>query len=145
MTEGARPRAGDPSPPACTETILVVEDEPQVRALVRVVLTRAGYTVLEASNGREALGVAAAHQGRIDLILSDAIMPEMNGPDMVAKLRETHPEIPVIYMSGYSGSALSRAIVDTADDYLQKPVSPVTLTVRVRAVLDGHSTRGTKE
>ncbi len=122
-------------------TILVVEDEVQVRTLVCVVLSREGYQLLEAADGREALEVASLHQGPIDLVLSDAVMPEMNGPELVTRLREIRPDVPVIYMSGYSGSALSRAIVDTADDYLQKPMSRTMLTSRVRAVLDGHSAR----
>jgi DNA-binding response OmpR family regulator len=131
----------DEARPPRVPTILVVEDEPQVRTLVCVVLMREGYQVLEAADGREGLAVATSHSGAIDLVLTDAVMPEMNGPELVARLRETQPDVPVIYMSGYSGSTVSRAILDSADDYLQKPMSRAMLTERVKAVLDGHSAR----
>jgi two-component system cell cycle sensor histidine kinase/response regulator CckA len=122
-------------------TILVVEDEPQIQKLVRFVLAREGFMVLEASNGAEALTVASGHPGTIDLVLSDATMPEMNGPEMVVHLRQARPDVPVIYMSGFTGATLGPAIVETGDDYIKKPMTPGQLMERVRAVLAGHSAR----
>jgi signal transduction histidine kinase len=131
-----RPRAmGDQ--PHGTETVLVVEDEPSVRALVRGVLQATGYTVLEASRGEEALEVMQQHHGPIDLLLTDVVMPGMSGPELAARRGQHHPEAKVLYMSGYTGDvAVRHGVLGQSSAYLQKPITPTTLSRKVREVLD---------
>jgi PAS domain S-box-containing protein len=129
---------GEPSLDDRTETrpvILVAEDETSVRELVVHILTTAGYTVVAASDGREALRVAD-RQPWIDGVVSDVIMPHVNGPQLVAALREHRPGLPVLYMSGFTGGALDeRAAVSDDVDLLGKPFKPGDLVARVRAML----------
>jgi CheY-like chemotaxis protein len=114
------------------ETVLVVEDQPAVRQLAARVLSRHGYAVLEAGGPSEALALAESFQGTIHLVLSDVVMPAMDGPDMVAVLRNMRPYIRVLYMSGYTGEALAeRGGVDAEDDVLEKPFSATTLLKNV--------------
>lgn len=120
-----------------TETILVAEDEPFVRELIREVLQRQGYTVLEASNGVEALEVARRHTGPIHLLLTDVVMPQMNGTDLAAELRSLRPETKVLFMSGYSSRAgRSLAVLESSAMYLTKPFTPEALAAQVRLILD---------
>ncbi|MEA2519302.1 MAG: hypothetical protein QOF49_1382, partial [Chloroflexota bacterium] len=115
--------------------ILVAEDETAVRELVVHVLTTAGYTVVAASDGGEAIRVAGK-QPCIDGVVSDVIMPHVSGPQLVAALRATRPGLPVLYMSGYTGDALDeRAVVDDDVDLLAKPFSASDLLARVEAML----------
>jgi two-component system cell cycle sensor histidine kinase/response regulator CckA len=107
-----------------TETVLLVEDEEQVRAVVRGILHRHGYTVIEASNGDDALLVSERHRGKIDLLLSDVVMPGMSGPDLAKRLSPTRPSMKVVCMSGYTDDAAVRhGVMDAAFAYLQKPAS----------------------
>ena len=123
--------------PRGTETVLLVEDDEQVRGVTRGVLERAGYTVLEARDGVEALRRAGEHPGRIDLLLTDLEMPRMGGAELSERLRRERPETRLLSMSGYTdNSAVRRAIVDAQLDYLQKPLTPEGLARKVRAVLD---------
>lgn len=87
-------------------TVLAVDDEPTLLALVRTMLWRAGFTVLEATNGDEALRVAAEHKSAIHLLLSDIVMPEMNGYELAEALRAHRPEMRVLYMSGFTDQGL---------------------------------------
>jgi PAS domain S-box-containing protein len=120
-----------------TETLLLVEDEDAVRQLASRVLTDQGYTVLEARNGREALAVLGRPDHGIALVLTDVVMPDMGGVELVEHLQGSHPEILVVYMSGYTeGDKLQPAVRNSPFPFLQKPFSPVNLAVRIREALD---------
>ncbi|HZO12185.1 MAG TPA: ATP-binding protein, partial [Polyangiaceae bacterium] len=117
------------------ETILLVEDSDQVRALVRGILARAGYHVLEAANAGEALLVCEQHEEDIDLLLTDLVMPRMGGQQLAERLREPRPEMKVLFMSGYTDeTVLGQA--DGEVPFLQKPITPDALTRKVHEVLD---------
>jgi PAS domain S-box-containing protein len=119
-----------------SETILLVEDEEMVRALAAQVLTNVGYRVVDAANGQEAIGVAQGHEGNIDLVLTDAVMPEMSGMELVDRLQQIRPGIGVLMMSGYSRDAMSDSMLSSTINLLQKPFTPVDLCRKVREVLD---------
>lgn len=119
------------------ETILVVEDEVMVRQLVSTVLTNCGYTVLEAVNGHEALRIYEKHAEEIHLLLTDVIMPEMSGGKLVKELTSLHPNIKVLFMSGYTDNVIAdQGILELNAGFLQKPFSLHELTQKVREVLD---------
>jgi len=119
------------------ETILVVEDDEMVRKLSSRALKAFGYTVLEARNGFQALKVFEDYKGHIDLVLTDVIMPEMNGPQLGKQLFLRFPGIKVIYMSGYTDNAIAHhGILEKGIAFLNKPVSPEELGQKVRDVLD---------
>ncbi|MGH9375202.1 MAG: ATP-binding protein [Terriglobia bacterium] len=119
------------------ETVLVAEDEAAVRSLVRNVLESAGYTVLDAGCGDEALRIARARRGQIDLLLTDVVMPRMSGCELAKQIQALEPGIQVIYMSGYTGNAIvHRGILDPDTILLQKPFSPDDLVRKVREALD---------
>jgi PAS domain S-box-containing protein len=130
-----QPAAATASAPHGGGTILVVEDSAQLRELFRDVLELHGYSVLDAPNGRAALDVAAAHQGTIDLLLTDVIMPEMNGRQLADRLLATRPGIKVMFASGYSADDLVRHGVEAGMAYMQKPFSPESLAHKVKDVL----------
>ena len=135
-----------PSPPAvspsprgetrlgASQTLLVVEDQDAVRRLTARVLRAEGYVVLEANGGAEALRVSAAHEGRIDLLVTDVMMPGMNGREVAAALTETRPELGVLYVSGYSGEALD-GVLKAGAVLLAKPFSSAELCETVAALL----------
>ena len=121
-----------------SETVLLVEDEEPVRALARKVLEAHGYTVLEARRGDDALGLASRHDGPIGLLLSDVIMPGMNGRELAQRLTSLRREMKVLYISGYTDNAIvSQGTLERGTALLQKPFSPEALTRKVREVLDG--------
>jgi CheY-like chemotaxis protein len=121
-----------------TETILVVEDEPSVRTLMRAVLEPRGYQVLEAANGIEALRVWDHHQGIVHLLLTDIMMPEgISGLELATRLRDRSPQLRVIFTSGYSGDVAGRKLhLQEGEDFIQKPSSPQHLLETVRRCLD---------
>jgi two-component system, cell cycle sensor histidine kinase and response regulator CckA len=124
-------------PQVGTETLLLVEDEAAVRSSVRRLLEWHGYTVLEARNGAEALRVYEAHAEDIDLVLTDVVMPEMGGHELIERLRQRHPELRVLFMSGYAERALtSDGSIPAGTGYLEKPFTVETLMRRLREVLD---------
>ena len=117
-------------------TVLVVEDEASVRALVVEVLDECGYAVLEAGTPEEALRRARAHPGPIDLLLTDVVMPGMNGRELACQLGAERPGVPVLYMSGYSDRAIvERGVLDDGVEFLPKPFTPATVAARVQQVL----------
>jgi PAS domain S-box-containing protein len=119
------------------ERILVVEDESVVRSLVRRALEEAGYEVYQAPNGAAALEYVVANPGQIDLVLSDVVMPRMNGLELTARLREQAPRLPVLLMSGYSTEEVERrGGAESGVTILSKPITPATLTAAVRLRLD---------
>jgi CheY-like chemotaxis protein len=120
-----------------TETLLLVEDEAAVRASVRRLLEWHGYTVLEARNGAEALRVYETHEGGIDLVLTDVVMPEMGGHELVERLRARRPGLRVLFMSGYAERAfINNGSIPPGTGYLEKPFTVETLMRRLREVLD---------
>jgi CheY-like chemotaxis protein len=119
------------------ETILVVEDEVNLRRLARQYLERQGYKILEAEDGAAALQIVDGHEGAIDLLLTDVIMPGMNGRELAAQVVELLPNIRVLYMSGYAENAVGHdGTLDAGINLLQKPVSLPALKDRVRELLD---------
>jgi DNA-binding response OmpR family regulator len=127
---------------AATETLLVVENETAVRALVQMALERHGYVVLTAESGSEALRLAAAHQGAIDLLITDVVMPDLPGPELARRLIEHRPEIATLFMSGYEALGEDASSFPVPVDFIQKPFSPSALAARVREMLDRR--RGTR-
>ena len=122
---------------AGTETVLLAEDEAAVRAVARHALERQGYTVLEASSSEAALDLAERHSGRIHLLLTDVIMPGMNGRALALRLSELRPDLRVVYMSGYTEEAITRhGVLEPGLTYVQKPFTPEGLARKVREVLD---------
>ena len=120
-----------------SEILLLVEDEEALRDLVREGLEEWGYTVLAAANGAHALEVAAAHEGPIDLVITDVIMPGMHGRELVRRLAESRPGLGVLYMSGYSADVIAgQDILGPHLHYLEKPFSSTALAQRVREALD---------
>jgi PAS domain S-box-containing protein len=124
--------------PLGNEKILVVEDELSVRDLAVRVLERQGYELLEASNGNEALRLVQEHAGeKIDLLLTDVVMPGMSGSELAVRLRAAHAEARVLYMSGYTNNSIvHHGILEPDIYFLQKPFSPEALARKVREVLD---------
>lgn len=127
--------------PTGRETILLVEDEKSLRQLGKRVLTKAGYRVLEASDGAMALRIAAEEVGEIDLVLTDVEMPTLGGRGMVDELNELTPGIRVLFMSGYTDNEILRRGIRTSEtEFLQKPFTAETLCAAVKAVLAKPST-----
>lgn len=117
--------------------VLLVEDQPSVRALVRRVLEARGHRVLEAAGGPEALQLAAAHAGPIDLLLTDVVMPQMNGLELAQRLTAVRTGLCVLFMSGYAEEEIaSRGRLDPPMHLIEKPFEPAELARRVREVLN---------
>jgi len=117
-------------------TILLAEDEEIVRKLVRVVLETYGYRVLEAASGGTALLICQQHQEPIDLLLTDVVMPEMSGRELANRLAQLHPEMKVLFMSGYTDDAIVRhGVVEEEVLFIQKPFAPDDLARKVKEVL----------
>jgi CheY-like chemotaxis protein len=118
------------------ETILLVEDEVMVRDLFRDILVEAGYRVLEAPSGVDALDLVARHPEPIHLMVTDVIMPGMGGGELVRRMAEVRPEVKVLYVSGYNDDVLvRRGVIDSGVSFLQKPCMPDELTSLVRSIL----------
>lgn len=131
------PVTGNSSLPRGTETILVVEDEPGVRALLRRMLGSRGYKVLEATNGAEALELIEQHTGPLDLVVSDVVMPHLGGRPLYERLAASRPGLKVMFLSGYTDDAVVRqGILSDRVPFLQKPFTAAALAQKVRQVLD---------
>jgi len=140
--ERATPAAAAPLPRG-TETILVVEDAPAVRAVTRQVLERQGYTVLEAPNGGAALVLATKHHGPIHLLLTDVVMPGVNGRQLAEQLARPRPDMMVLFTSGYTDDSVVRhGVLESGIAYLQKPFTPDGVARKVREVLDSSRDSG---
>src|SRR5580693_7421386 len=128
-------------PPASlrgSETILLVEDDDQVRVVARGILSRNGYSVVDARSAGEALLHSEKHPGTIHLLLSDVVMPQMSGPELANRLSSARPDMKVLCMSGCTDdSTVRQGVIDAHIAYLQKPITPDALSTRVREVLDG--------
>jgi two-component system cell cycle sensor histidine kinase/response regulator CckA len=118
-------------------TVLLVEDEEAVRAFAARALGQRGYKVIEASTGAEALEVFEEHEGDVDLVVSDVVMPEMDGPTLMKELRRDHPDIKIIFMSGYAEDAFRRNLAENEEFvFLQKPFDLKQLAAAVKAALE---------
>jgi CheY-like chemotaxis protein len=117
------------------ETILLVEDEEEVRVLIRDELRKLGYRIIEARNGVEACLVATPHIGKLKLLLTDIVMPGMNGTELARHLRVVKPELKLLFISGYTDD-VGIGAGDPASAYLQKPFTPEALASSVRELLD---------
>jgi PAS domain S-box-containing protein len=132
----AAPAEPAAAPANAERTILLVEDQEVVRALTRRMLERDGYRVLEAAQGTEAIELAERHEGTIDLLLTDVVMPGLRGPEVAALVRERRPEIAIIYMSGYADDVLTDVTTLTEGGFVEKPYSAEILSAKVRAALE---------
>lgn len=131
--ELSRPKSGH-------ETVLVVEDEETVRRLAKAILERYGYQVLTAGSADDALSLAESHEGTIDLLFTDVIMPNMNGCELATKLSAMRPDVKVLYASGYAEDVIARhGALDASESFIAKPYSPAVLAARVREILDWQS------
>lgn len=135
--EVADPASVPIAPHGRGEVILVVEDEPVVRSLAFRILEAYGYKVYQAPTGIAALEFLAKPGIDVDLVLTDIVMPRMNGRELAEKIRERHQGIPILFMSGYSGDEMrQRGLMDDNTPFLQKPITPDALAIAVRAELD---------
>jgi signal transduction histidine kinase len=120
-----------------TETILLVEDEASILKMVRMMLERKGYNVLSSATPAEAMEKAKSHFGAIDLLMTDVVMPEMNGRDLAAKVTALHPDIRLLFMSGYTADVIAhQGELDAGVAFIQKPFSLADMTEKVREMLD---------
>ena len=120
-----------------SETILIVEDDDGLRKFAQTVLRKSGYKVLEAENGEDALRISAAHDGSIDLLITDVVMPKMGGKEIAKRLQSLYPRMKVLYMSGYTGNAIVHdGVLATGLNFIEKPFSRENFTGKVREILD---------
>ena len=123
--------------PTGHETVLLVEDDATVRSLVQRVLQSLGYNLLEAEGGQEALQIAAGYDDFIHLLLTDVVMPDINGKKLAEELLQTRPDLKVLFMSGYTDNAIAHhGVLDPGTAFVQKPFSPTVIAHRIREVLD---------
>ena len=142
VDEGVEPASATPAPrapdlPGGSETLLVVEDQAEVRRLTEKVLKLRGYTVLVAESGQEALRLAQQHTGPIHLLVTDVVMPQMSGREVGMLLAAMRPQLKVLYLSGYADeSIVHHGVLEPGLAFLQKPFSPESLALKVREILD---------
>jgi len=127
----------------CSETVLVVDDHAVLRAIVVESLETQGYRVLDAASGDEAIGLLARHTGPLDLLLTDVVMPQMNGSELAEYVLRSNPSLPVLFMSGYTERNVLE--VHRGAGFLAKPFTPQTLVVKVREILDRAASRPESE
>jgi CheY-like chemotaxis protein len=135
--EPARPAPAAPADaplPRGHETILLVEDDPDLRELAREILDDCGYRVLVAPTGFDAIRLATEHQGTVDLLLTDVVMPHLSGPSVVTRVRRLAPGLRVLYMSGYTDETIAAQLASA--ELLEKPFDARSLATKVRQVLD---------
>ncbi len=124
--------------PAGSGTVLLAEDDHSLRALTERVLLSAGFTVLPARSGSHALEIARNHAGRIDIVISDVVMPELSGPEFVERLRRKRPEVRVLFVSGYADDeVMRRGVLAGETPFLQKPFAPEQLLQKIHEVMSG--------
>ena len=120
-----------------SETILIVEDETFLREMIKETLTSFGYSIISASGGQEAIPLCKKHKNKIHLILTDVVMPQMDGREFIEYLKPLHPRTKVLYMSGYTDDDILRhGIRDLETEFIQKPFSPIALVRKIREILD---------
>lgn len=118
------------------ETVLVVEDDGAVRALLRMSIASRGYIVLEADQGSRAIQLAESRGGPIDLLVTDVMMPGMDGPELAERLASKRPGLKILYLSGYTSEVVRGEGPEVDVHFLQKPFTPAALAAKVREVLD---------
>jgi len=134
--EPAGPARISPSQAGGSETVLLVEDEESVRQLVRETLVSKGYKILEADNGETALQIASDYAGKIDMLITDVVMPGMSGRELSARMCASYPQTKVLYLSGYTEDAIvHEGVLDPGTAFLQKPFTLQMLSRKVREVL----------
>ena len=122
------------------ETILLVEDEAAIIMLATAMLEELGYHVFAANSPAEALSVAEVHQGEIQLLLTDVVMPGMNGRDLAKQVQKMCPEMKTLYMSGYTANVIAHhGVLDEGINFIQKPFARSDLSLRIREALDSSS------
>ena len=119
-----------------------MEDEEMVRGLARRILEMSGYVVLEAGNGREGLALCEAHQGTIDLLLTDVVMPELGGRELAEAALKRRPGMKVVFMSGHTEDVILKEGIEKGSYFLQKPFRPIDLAQKVREALDSSADSG---
>jgi len=118
------------------ETILVVEDAEVIRKMVCAMLAQGGYTVIEAADGHEALRVLEVQSGPVHLVLTDMIMPHMNGTELARHVSQRHPNLPIIFMSGYNDDPVVQGVERGGSVFLAKPFTAAALAEKIRQALD---------
>ena len=122
---------------------MLVEDEEQVLQIAQQILTALGYNVLPATNGHEALAVAERHHGNIELTITDVVMPQLSGRELIERLGPLRPEMRVLYMSGYTDDAIVRhGLLDERVEFIQKPFAADAFARKIRSVLDERAEAG---
>jgi two-component system, cell cycle sensor histidine kinase and response regulator CckA len=143
LSDGGEPPSiadGWPAVPRGTETVLLADDDLGVRGLSRLALLSYGYTVLDATDGEEAIRIGLSHSGAIHLLVTDLVMPRAGGREVAERLATVHPEARLLFLSGYTDDALVRqGVLEAGVAFLQKPYTPTTLARKVREVLDAET------
>ncbi len=138
--QAPRPRTDEPAAPQAqpgSETVLIVEDDQAILQLGKQLLTNLGYTVLAAATPQQALDIAGRQGDEIDLLLTDVVMPQMSGRDLWARIRRDHPQLPCLYMSGYTADVIAhKGVLDKGVRFLQKPFTALELGEKIRQTLD---------
>jgi CheY-like chemotaxis protein len=117
--------------------VLLVEDAPRVREVVREILEMNGYRVIEARHGQEAIELGQRHPGRIQLMVTDVVMPQMSGRELAQHFARARPDMRVLFMSGYTDNAIVRhGVLETGTAFISKPFTPDALAAKVREVLE---------
>ncbi|HMD14696.1 MAG TPA: response regulator, partial [Bacteroidota bacterium] len=120
-----------------TETIVVVEDDEAVRSLAKTALETFGYTVIAVTNGKDAVDYLLQNEGKVHLVLTDVIMPGMNGVEISEAINKLAPDVPLVFMSGYSADIIhKRSLLKENSEIIAKPFTPTVLLKKVREVLD---------
>lgn len=129
--------AGRPTHSLGSETLLIVENEAAIRELLQIAMQKTGYTALTAASGREAISVVRSHPRAIDLVITDVVMPDMTGPELVQQLTLVQPRLRTLFMSGYHNDALGDlGVLPDHVNFIQKPFSPKLIAQKVRDILD---------
>jgi DNA-binding response OmpR family regulator len=119
-----------------SETILLIEDLAELREMIAAMLRSKGYNVLQARDGAEAVSIAASHFAPIDLIVTDVVMPKLNGPEAVRQIRTRRAGVKAIYITGYSNQSMTAEDLSSNSITVEKPIRPDTLLAKIREVLD---------
>ena len=128
--------AAEPEPARGSETVLLVEDEDSLRAILQEILESGGYRVVPTASAEEAIARGLELGGQVDLLVTDIVMPRMSGPEVAARLAGATPSLKVLYISGYAADVVDRHEVEPGRHFLQKPFALPTLLTKVRDVLD---------
>jgi two-component system cell cycle sensor histidine kinase/response regulator CckA len=134
--EAAKPQVERPKAGGGTETILVIEDNPLVRSIVAALLEERGYDAITVDGGEAAIAACAEFGDEIDLVVTDLVMPGLDGRETIEQLRVRGCGAKVLYMSGYADDELRRGVIEAGTDFLQKPFDGDALAQRVREILD---------